>query len=72
MPHYKLAAIAKMLEQVASRSENYLPAETLEHLKDMASDLREQYQHEDPCTDTACPCRAAEYEHAKDQGLLRP
>lgn len=30
------------------------------------------YRHTDPCDDTFCPCRAAEADHWRDQGLARP
>ena len=30
------------------------------------------YRHEDPCSDEACPCRKAEADEWRDQGLARP
>jgi len=37
-----------------------------------AQSLQSRHNHGDPCDDLACPCREAEHEHTRDQGLSRP
>jgi len=36
------------------------------------ADALNLYLHTDPCDDESCPCRKAEADHWRDQGLARP
>ena len=41
-------------------------------LEEIARYLAKRHDHADPCDDTACPCRKAEADDWRDQGLARP
>ena len=66
-----LHEIANEMCRLAQSYEHWAPEDS-KLLYLWAGDLRARHDHADPCDDTACPCRKAEADDWRDQGLGRP
>ena len=66
-----LRAIASEMGRLALELELGAPEDS-KLLYLWAGELQARHDHGDPCDDTACPCRKAEADDWRDQGLARP
>lgn len=70
---YSFAEAASVLRELAGRMRagDNLSGLEANYLDVLAASLNLRHDHGDPCDDLSCPCRAAEYEHIKQQGFSR-